>query len=104
MLSLWYFLVHVTGEDYGAPYGHWVWYNFYSGFGASYPYLLLSAGLLFYWHHTCQGKPACLRWAKYRAANGQFKVCYKHHPDFSGKRPNISTINRMHEESKCGVL
>jgi hypothetical protein len=32
MIAIWHFLVHVTGCDYGLPYGHFGWYNLHSGF------------------------------------------------------------------------
>ena|SRR5579859_504691 len=94
-----HWLVHTLGIDYGVSYGHWVWYNFWSGVAGSFLVNLMVFTLLFYYHHTCQDHPLCFRWGKYPAADGMFKLCWKHHPDM-GQRPHREMIRRMHEASK----
>ena len=100
-MSLWHLIVHLLGVDYGLPYGHWGWYNFWSGVGGSF--LIASVTWLFagfplwYYHHSCHDHPACLRWGKYAAAGGTFKLCWKHHPDM-GVKPHRELIHRLHRE------
>jgi len=33
-----------------------------------------------------------------RPAGGQFNICYRHHPDFQGKKPTHELIERLHRE------
>ena len=33
-LAVWHWFVHVSGSDYGFPYGHFVFYDFESGSGS----------------------------------------------------------------------
>jgi hypothetical protein len=37
------------------------------------------------------------------AAGGQFLLCYRHHPDFQGKRPTHEMIERLHREHLARV-
>ena len=96
-------LVHFFGCDYGAPYGHWVPYDFWSGVSGSF----LSAGIAFlltwYLSHTCHDSWRCLRYGRYPAAGGTFKLCRHHHPDMRGQRPYRELIERMHREWKEGT-
>ncbi|HEV2172900.1 MAG TPA: hypothetical protein VGR71_05000 [Nitrospira sp.] len=100
LATLWHAIVHFLGVDYGVAYGHWIWYNFWSGWAGSFFVGILSYFFLFYWHHTCHGSVTCLRWGKYEAAGGLFKLCYRHHPDLAGKRPHHELIHRLHREHK----
>ena len=78
------------------------WYGTWSGFGGALQIfcLLASAGLI-YWHHTCHDHPLCLRWGKYEAAGGVFKVCRHHHPDMQGHTgTHRELIHRMNREWK----
>lgn len=73
-------------------------YGFWSGFGGT---LIFSAMVLFppwYYRHTCHHSISCLRWGKYEAAGGIFKLCHVHHPDMNGERPHHDMIHRLHEE------
>lgn len=80
------------------------WYGAWSGFfGAIQPTLAGTAALIWY-HHTCHNSPWCLRWGKYEAAGGLFKLCRHHHPDLQGERPHCDLIRRMHAEHKAGRL
>jgi hypothetical protein len=29
---------------------------------------------------------------------GQFSLCYRHHPDYQGKKPTVELIQRLHHE------
>jgi hypothetical protein len=77
------------------------WYGFNSGAaGAFYMSALPALGLLWY-HHTCHDSPWCLRWGKYPAAGGLFRLCRHHHPDLQGKRPRRELIHRLHAAHKA---
>jgi hypothetical protein len=93
-------VTHFLGVDYGTTYGHWVWYNFWSGVAGSFLVGVITWSILYYLNHTCHAKTSCFRWGKYSAANGTFKLCYRHHPDFKGRKPTRELIHRLHEESK----
>lgn len=75
------------------------WYGFWSGFGGSVPDIALITGATaWYVNHTCHDHPMCLRWGKYEAAGGLFKLCRRHHPDLGGERPDSATIHRLHKQ------
>lgn len=75
------------------------WEGFWSGFGGSFPDIAVITGALaWYLHHTCGDHPACLRWGKYPAAGGLFRLCHVHHPDLQGQRPHRELIHRLHRE------
>jgi hypothetical protein len=101
MIVIWHWLVHVTGCDYGLPYGHFAWYNLYSGFAASYPYVVIPGAALFWYHHSCHDRRWCLRWAKHPDATGMFKYCRHHHPDLAGQKLTREFRHRLHHEAKA---
>ena len=43
-------------------------------------------------------EPGCWRIGNHPAADGQFNLCYRHHPDFQGKKPTHELIARLHYE------
>jgi hypothetical protein len=92
------FLVHVMGADYGLPYGHWGWYDFWSGIAGSFLVNMAAFGLLWYLHHTCQDSAWCWRWGAYPAAGGMFRVCRHHHPDLLGLKPRREHIRAFHQD------
>lgn len=94
-----HWVVHFLGVDYGVEYGHWVWYNFWSDVAGSFIIGMLVWLGTYYIHHTCHDNTMCFRWGKYEAANGIFKLCWKHHPDMAVK-PHRELIARLHKESK----
>jgi hypothetical protein len=77
------------------------WYGFHSGAGGAAWMGVIPAMALFYWHGTCHHSAACLRWGKYEAAGGMFKLCRHHHPDLQGSRPHGDLIHRLHAEHKA---
>jgi hypothetical protein len=94
-----HWLCHVTGCDYGLSYGHFGWYNLWSGFAGGVRVFEWGAlGGLVYYHHTCHDSPGCLRWGRYPAAGGLFRLCARHHPDLQGKHPRRELIHRLHRE------
>lgn len=78
------------------------WYGFHSGIGGAAYIGVLPAIALVYYHHTCHDSPWCLRWGRYPAAGGLFRLCRRHHPDLRGSRPHRELIHRMHAEHKQG--
>jgi hypothetical protein len=98
----------------GSIVGHWMavhtglddlsgsWYGFWSGFGSD----LAEFGLIgavatgvyqIVRKYNCH-EPGCWRVGTHPAANGQFLLCYRHHPDFRGQKPTHETIERLHRE------
>lgn len=89
-------LIHGTGSDYSGPYCHVVPYSFWSGVAGSFVVNIITFVLVFYVHGTCHDSRWCLRWGKYPAAGGLFKLCGKHHPDIPGRRPRRDLIHHLH--------
>jgi hypothetical protein len=97
VLAPWHFLVHLTGCDYGLPYGHFSPYDFWSGVAGSFVIGALVFIVTAWLHQTCHHSPRCLRRGRHPAAGGMFRLCWKHHPDM-GKRPHPDLIRRLHRE------
>jgi hypothetical protein len=94
--------------------GHWVqvhtgtvnepgpYYGFWSGFGSDLAeFSILGAiGTGVYQlvkKYNCH-EPGCWRIGNHPAAGGQFLLCYRHHPDFQGRRPTHELIERLHRQ------
>jgi hypothetical protein len=79
-LILVHYLNHLFGFDYGLPYGHFAFYNMWSGFGSDvqeFAILGLVAGA--YKKHQCHDKD-CWRIGWYPAAEGGgWHYCKTHH-------------------------
>ena len=94
--------------------GHWLqvhtgtinetgpYYGFWSGFGSD----LTEFGIIgaiatgvyqLVRKYNCH-YPGCWRVGNHPAAGGQFSLCYRHHPDYQGKKPNQELIARLHRE------
>ena len=78
------------------------WYGFWSGFGSD----LAEIGLIgavatgvyqIVRKYNCH-EPGCWRVGTHPAADGQFLLCYRHHPDFRGQKPTHDMIERLHRE------
>jgi hypothetical protein len=96
-------LVHFFGCDYGAPYGVFVPYDFWSGVSGSFLVGLTAVLATWYAHNSCHASRWCLRIGRYPAAGGAFKLCHKHHPDIPGtRRPRLEAIERLHRQWKAG--
>jgi hypothetical protein len=78
------------------------WYGFHSGVGGSLYLSLVPAAFLVWYHRTCHASPLCLRWGKYEAAGGVFRLCRRHHPDMEGQRPHQDMVREMHEAWREG--
>jgi hypothetical protein len=87
-----------TGTDNTAG----VYYGFWSGFGsdiAEFGVLGAIATAIYQLvrKYNCH-EPGCWRVGSHPAAGGQFLLCYRHHPDFAGKKPTHDLIVRMHQQ------
>ena len=95
-------------------FGHWlqvhtgtvnepgVYYGFWSGFGSDLEEfgILGAIGAGIYQlvkKYNCH-EPGCWRVGQYHAAGGQFLLCYRHHPDYQGRKPTHELIQRLHRE------
>jgi hypothetical protein len=95
-------------------FGHWLqihtgvvnepgpYYGFWSGFGSDIEEfgILGAIGAAIYQlvkKYNCH-EPGCWRIGNHPAAGGQFNLCYRHHPDFQGKKPTHEVIERLHRE------
>jgi hypothetical protein len=94
--------------------GHWLqvhsgtvnepgpYYGFWSGFGSDLAEfsILGAVGTAVYQlvkKYNCH-EPGCWRIGNHPAAGGQFLLCYRHHPDYRGKRPTHEVIERLHRQ------
>src|SRR5215467_3887203 len=99
----------------GPQFNHWLgvhtgtvnepgpYYGFWSGFGSDLEEfgILGAIGAAFYQlvkKYNCH-EPGCWRIGNHPAAGGQFHLCYRHHPDFQGKKPTHELIERLHREN-----
>jgi hypothetical protein len=89
--------VHTGTVDEPGPY-----YGFWSGFGSD----LTEFGIIgaiatgvyqLVKKYNCH-QPGCWRVGNHPAAGGQFSLCYRHHPDYQGKKPTQELIQRLHRE------
>lgn len=89
--------VHTGTVNEPGPY-----YGFWSGFGSDLEELgiLGAAGATIYSlvkKFNCH-EPGCWRVGNHPTADGRFNLCYRHHPDFQGKKPTHELIERLHHE------
>ena len=92
--------VHTGTVNEPGPY-----YGFWSGFGsdlAEFSILgAIGAGVYqLVKKYNCH-EPGCWRIGNHPAAGGKFLLCYRHHPDFQGKRPTHELIERMHRQHEA---
>jgi hypothetical protein len=97
-----------------SQFGHWLqvhtgtvnepgpYYGFWSGFGSDLEEfgILGAIGAAVYQlvkKYNCH-EPGCWRIGQHPAAGGQFLLCYRHHPDYQGKKPTHELIERLHRE------
>jgi hypothetical protein len=89
--------VHTGTVNEGGPY-----YGFWSGFGsdiAEFGILgAIGTGLYQLFKKVNCHEPGCWRVGTHPAADGQFMLCYRHHPDYMGKKPTHELILRLHAE------
>jgi hypothetical protein len=89
--------VHAGTDDLSGP-----WYGFWSGIGSDLAELGLIGAVATGVYQIVRKfnchEPRCWRVGTHPAAEGRFLLCYRHHPDFQGKRPTHETIERLHRE------
>jgi hypothetical protein len=78
------------------------WYAFWSGFGSDLAELGIigAVGTAVYQmvkRYNCH-EPGCWRVGTHPAADGQFLLCYRHHPDYQGRKPTHEMIARLHAD------
>jgi hypothetical protein len=99
---------------YARLMGHWLevhtgvvnepgpYYGFWSGFGSDLEELGILGAIgaaIYQLVKKYNGhEPGCWRIGNHPAADGQFNLCYRHHPDFQGKKPTHELIERLHRE------
>jgi hypothetical protein len=92
----WAWVVHTMGVDFMAPYGHWVWYNFWSGFGSlTLLTTCLATPLLLYRKHNCH-VAGCWRIGRHKVSGTEYVVCRRHHPNGA---PTHEDVLREYEEA-----
>ena len=114
--------VLVAWLQHTALVGHWLqihtgiinepgpYYGFWSGFGSDIEEfgVLGAIGAAVYQlvrKYNCH-EPGCWRIGNHPAAGGQFLLCYRHHPDYRGKKPThelIERLHRQHQEQQAAI-
>ena len=89
--------VHTGTVNEPGPY-----YGFWSGFGSDLTEFgvigaIATAVYQLFRKYNCH-YPGCWRVGNHPAAGGQFSLCYRHHPDYRGKKPTRELIQRLHRE------
>jgi len=89
--------VHTGTVNEPGPY-----YGFWSGFGSDLTEFgvigAIATGVYqLIKKYNCH-EPGCWRVGNQPAAGGQFSLCYRHHPDYQGKKPTHELIQRLHRE------
>ena len=89
--------VHTGTVNEPGPY-----YGFWSGFGSDITefgiFGAVGAGIYqLVKKYNCH-EPGCWRVGQHPAAGGQFLLCYRHHPDYRGRKPTHELIERLHRE------
>jgi hypothetical protein len=87
--------VHTGIVDMSGPY-----YAFWSGFGSDIAeFSLVGAAITGVYQlnrkYNCHQR-GCWRIGTHPAAGGQFLLCYRHHPDYQGKKPTPELIEQLH--------
>jgi hypothetical protein len=83
--------------DMSGPY-----YAFWSGFGSDIAeFSLVGAAVTGVYQlnrkYNCHQR-GCWRIGTHPAAGGQFLLCYRHHPDYQGKKPTRELIEQLHRQ------
>lgn len=89
--------IHTGTVDEPGPY-----YAFWSGFGSDIAEVGLLSAVATTAYQTVKKynchEPRCWRIGNHPAAGGRFSLCYRHHPDYQGKRPSAEIIARLHSQ------
>jgi hypothetical protein len=89
--------IHLGIIDEAGPY-----YGFWSGFGSDLAEISILGAIGTGVYEVVKKfnchQPRCWRVGNHPAAGGQFMLCYRHHPDYQGRRPGTELIERLHRE------
>jgi hypothetical protein len=102
-LSVWHWLVHVTGSDYTGTYGRIVPYSFWSGIAGSFAVSIVIWFFAVYAHRTCHTW-WCLRPGRFEFADEtrglKYRLCRKCHPAHTGERLTRRRIDIIHRANR----
>lgn len=105
MIRAWHWLVHATGCDYGAPYGRFVPYDFWSGLAGSFLVAIVVWLISYYSHHTCHTW-WCPRRGLYDFTDTTtgiiYKLCRICHPVHNGERLTRKRLVTIHLGNQRG--
>lgn len=98
---MWQALIHALGIDYGAPYGKWVPYDFWSGFGSDISEFALAISLVGVLYallrrHNCHVH-GCWRIGRHKVDGTEYVVCRRHHPTGA---PTHEEVLQAHKEAQ----
>jgi len=94
-----HWLNHIMGSDYGLPYGHFAWYNLWSGFMGAVPDILLITGFwAWYASRNCHVH-RCWRVGLHAVDGIPYRTCRRHHPVMNG-RVTAQDIADMHQAAR----
>lgn len=103
-MAFWHWLVHVTGSDYGLPYGHFSFYDLLSGSASDLGELALIGAILgafAAWYRRNNCHVASCRRISHRQVSGLddhgqpviYHICRRHNPVAP---PSAEDIHRHH--------
>jgi hypothetical protein len=99
-----HWLIHVTGSDYGLPYGHFSWYDCLSGAGSDLGELALFGALIAWYRRNECHVDTCKRIA-HRTVHGTdddgravtYLLCRRHSP---ARAPTAGDVRRHHARGR----
>lgn len=98
-------MLHIASQTSLSWY--WLWhplsgpgYQFWSGLGSDLSEITLLGLALGAWRHVNCHAPWCFRLGKHPTADGQHKLCRRHHPDLPDRAPSLATIQARHRAAK----
>jgi len=99
---------------YASAFNHWLavhtgtvnepgpYYGFWSGLGSDIAEFGIIGAIATGVYQVVKKfnchEPGRWRVGNHQAAGGQFYLCWRHHPDYRGKKPNAELIARLHRE------
>lgn len=101
-LMWWYPLFHFLGVDYGLPYGHFNFYNLWSGFGGALPDVLILTALAGWLYHNNCHQHRCWRIGRHPVGDTGLRVCRRHHPVLGRhERLTAGKIAELHQQDRA---
>lgn len=75
-------------------------YQWWSGMGANFGEVTVIGLGITAWRHINCAAPRCPRRGTHPTADGQHKLCRKHHPDLPDRKLSLAEIHRRHHAAK----